>query len=258
MTRITAAEKILRSLGVAAPEDIDLEAISWDLGVIGVKHRELDGCEARIAGLGDRAIVSLDPRPMRRRQRFSLAHELGHWVHHRGKTTFCRPDDIGEGGNHNAFEQSANSFAADLILPSYLVAPIARTSNRLTTKFVEEVADKFDATKTAATLRLVSLGEYPVLAIKYVMPGRRKWFNRSPLVPERWFPQDELHHDSYAFDLLQGTTPEQSSPRRIGGDAFFDRREAERYEVFEQSFRTGPGEILTIVTLPANDMLDGR
>ena len=258
MTRITAAEKILQSLGVAAPEDIDLEAIAWDLGVIGVKHRELDGCEARIAGWGDRAIVSLDPRPMRRRQRFSLAHELGHWVHHRGKTIFCRSDDIGEGGNHNTFEQSANSFAADLILPSYLVAPIARTSNRLTMKFVGEVADRFDATKTAATLRLVSLGEYPAFAIKYVTPGRRKWFNRSPLIPERWFPQEELHHDSYAFDILHGKAAEQSSPRRIGGDAFFDRREAQRYEVFEQSFPIGDGEILTILTLPVNDMLEGR
>jgi hypothetical protein len=229
--KVTPAEKMLQSLGVTCPEDIDLNAIAWELGVIDVKLRELDGCEARIAGLGDRAIVSLDPRPMRRRRRFSLAHELGHWVHHRGETTFCRAEDIGEGGNHNGFEQSANAFAADLILPTYLVSPIARTCSRLTVRFVKNIAGRFDATKSAATLRLVALGEYPALAISYVIPGRRKWFKRSPLVPERWFPQEELHHQTYAFDLLHGRSTEQGNHRRIGADAFFDRREAQRYEV---------------------------
>lgn len=112
--RPTAAQ-VLRRLGVARPADIDLEATAWSLGVVGVKERKLDGCEARIVGLGDRAIVSLDPRPIPRRRRFSLAHELGHWIHHRGKTTFCRKDDIGDAREFADVERTANAFASDLV-----------------------------------------------------------------------------------------------------------------------------------------------
>lgn len=53
---------------------------------------------------------------------------------------------------------------------------------------------------------------------------------------KEWFPQDTLHPDGYAFDLLRGTRAEQASPRKIVADAWFDLREAERLEVQEQSF----------------------
>lgn len=248
------AEQVLRRLGVASPADIDLEAIAWSLGVVGVKERKLDGCEARIVGLGNRAIVSLDPRPMRRRRRFSLAHELGHWIHHRGRTTFCRPADIGEASKFADVEQTANAFASDPLLPEFLLRPIGCKADRLTLKLVGEVADQFDTTKSATLLGLLRLGEHPCLAIKYDLAGRR-WFGRSPLVPSHWFPAGELDHETYAFDLLHRGSSEQASPRKTGADAFFDRLGADRFEVQEQSFRTGENEIMTIVTLFAAEML---
>lgn len=46
------AERLLKSFGVREPEEIDLDAIAWSLGVLSVKVRELDGCEARNRGKG--------------------------------------------------------------------------------------------------------------------------------------------------------------------------------------------------------------
>ena len=249
------AEQVLRRLGVACAADIDLEAIAWDLGVVGIRERELDGCEARIVGLGDRAIVSLDPRPIPQRQRFSLAHELGHWVHHRGRTTFCRKQDIEDGPGVGGVEQTANAFASDLLLPDYLVRPVARKADRLTLKLVGEIADEFLTSKSATALKLLQLGEFPSIAIKYDLTGRR-WFRPSPLVPDRWFPATSLDHDTYAFDMLHGRLPEQTSPRKASADAFFDRHGADRFEIHEQSFRTAENEILTIVTLSDPEMLE--
>lgn len=122
---LSRAERLLKSLGVEHPEEIDLEAIAWHLGVLSVKVRTLDGCEARIVGRGNHAIISVDPRAIPRRRRFSIAHELGHWVFHRGKTRICRPEDIQERSNGAAIEQEANRFAADLLLPRYLLQPMA-------------------------------------------------------------------------------------------------------------------------------------
>lgn len=251
------AERLLRSLGVTEPEEIDLEAIAWHMGVVKVKYRELDGCEARIVGLGDQAIITVDDRAMPRRRRFSLAHELGHWHFHRGRTLLCRHEDIGERrGGHEA-ERSANRFAADLLLPSYLLLPIARQHPRLTLKMLRETAGRFDASLTATAIRLVETGHTPIVLVHHTLAGR-KWFVRSPGVPDRWFPRADLDPESYAFDLLHGRGDEQAFPRKIGAAAWFDRDEADRYEIQEQSFKVSDGEIVTVLTLTDEEMLEDR
>lgn len=64
------------SIGVTYPAEIDLEAIAWTMGAK-VRYRPLDGCEARIIGRDDQAIITINERSPPRRQRFSLAHEIG-------------------------------------------------------------------------------------------------------------------------------------------------------------------------------------
>jgi hypothetical protein len=45
-------------------------------------------------------------------------------------------------------------------------------------------------------------------------------------------------------------------PRKIGADAWFDRPEAARYEVHEQSTRISADEILTLVLIGDEAMLE--
>lgn len=47
-------------------------------------------------------------------------------------------------------------------------------------------------------------------------------------------------------------------PRKIGAAAWFDRNEADRYEIQEQSFKVGDGEIVTVLTLTDDGMLEDR
>ena len=70
--------------------------------------------------------ISVSDAVIRQRQRFSICHELGHWHYHRGKSLYCRADDIRERPGVLAAEQVANVFASDLLLPSYLLLPIGR------------------------------------------------------------------------------------------------------------------------------------
>lgn len=255
MIGLTPAERLLRSLGVSSPAEIDLEAIAFHLGVTRLKYRALDGCDARIVGVGDRAIISVDDRQSAARQRFSVGHEIGHWHYHRGKTLFCGAADLAEHSRAQGFEQTANRFASNLLLPGYLLEPMVRASPQLTLKFVRETASVFGTSLTATAIRLVEIGYCPAMLICHGHRGR-KWFVRSPGVPDRWFPQEQLHTDSYAVDVLHGHRGEQPSPRKIGADAWFDRREAERHEVQEQSVLVGPTEILTILNFLDGDMLE--
>ena len=255
MTPFSPAERILKQLGITEPQEIDLEAIAWHLGVR-IKECELDGCEARIVGYHDKAIIRIDRRRRPRRKRFSIGHELGHWCHHRRRMLVCRAEEI---GSHKpgtpAIERVADGFAADLLMPRYLFDPLARQYTRLTIRSVREMSDLFDTSITATAIRLVESGHSPAVLVCHSQEGR-EWFTRSPDVPERWFPQKQLDPESFATDLLFRKGREQAQPRLIGADAWFDRSEAQRFELHEQSVRIADGQILTLLLLSDDGMLD--
>jgi hypothetical protein len=254
---LSAAEIALKELGVSEPNEIDLEAIAWTLGAR-VRYQPLDRCEARIIGHGDQAIITINSRSLPQRQRFSLAHELGHWRHHRGRLLVCRADEIGQASDgRSSMERIADTYAADILMPCYLFQPLVRTFPRLTFQTVRTLAGTFDTSRTATAIRLVEKGHYPAILICHGPQGR-KWFVRSPDVPDRWFPQKELHSDSYAFDILFGQNDDDTVPHKIEADAWFDRQEAARYEVREQTIRTGDEEILTLILIDDEEMLEER
>lgn len=249
----TVAERTLLNLGISEPGDIDVDYIAWELGAE-IKYRRLNGCEARIVGVGDRAIIAVDDRNGHRRARFSAGHELGHWQHHRGRLLVCRPDDIGRGGPHGSIhpERVADAYAADLLLPDFMFEPMVAGLRKATFDAIEKLASDFDTSLTATAIKLVEKGPAPSVLICHGRRGR-EWFRRHPDVPERWFPRDELDPESYAFDVLFGRNL-RTRAVKIGADAWFDRRDAARYEIYEQSVRSGE-EVLTILTIEDEEML---
>jgi hypothetical protein len=250
---LTPAERLLQELGITEPNEIDLEAIAFHTRAR-VRYRPLEGCEARIIGNGDQAIVTVNSTSNIQRKRFSIAHELGHWHHHRGKCLVCRAEEY-RPRDALSPERVADGYAADLLMPNYLFKPLARQHAKLTAKTVSALAQAFTASRTATAIRLVESDHAPSLLVCHGPKGR-KWFTRAPSVPTKWFPQDSLDADSFAFGVLFGNRPDDSTPRKIGADAWFDRREAERFEVQEQTFRTGSDEILTLVLINDAKMLE--
>jgi hypothetical protein len=158
-------------------------------------------------------------------------------------------------------ERLADQFASQLLMPEYLFRRIACAYPKVDFPTICTIAEIFDTSRTATALRLVEGGYIAAVLICHG-PHGRKWFARSPDVPDRWFPRKDLAAESFAFGVLFGHKAEDKFPRKIGADAWFDRAEAERYEVREQTIQTGDDEILTLVTVSDDDMLreysDGR
>ncbi|GLH79747.1 hypothetical protein SSBR45G_46560 [Bradyrhizobium sp. SSBR45G] len=252
----SAPERLLRSLGIGKPEEIDLEAVAWSVGAK-VKYRSLKSCEARICGCGDKAIISVDDTRIPQRQRFSLAHEIGHWTYHRGQLLVCRSKDIGSFGARGATnpESVADQFASELLLPAYILRPVIAQYKALNLKTVGEISTAFKASRTATAIRLVQSNKFHAMLVCHGRKGR-KWFLRPPCVPDRWFPRDELDRDSYAFETLYGSKVEQTHPRKIDADAWFDRRGAERHQLFEHTFPLPNDEILTLLTFTDAEMME--
>ncbi len=254
MNRLSPAENLLRDLGVTAAKDIDIEAIAYHVRAI-VKYRPLNGCEGRIIGTNDRAVITVNSQAIPARQRFSVAHELGHWHHHRGRTLMCLSDDI---SNHTKGalnpERVADGYAADLLMPRFLLRPMAKEIGKVSFQAVEALRREFKTSITATAIRLVEYGPEPAILIRHTMKGR-KWFTRSGDIPRKWFPRNELDAGSDAMEVLYGRA-ERSSRSLIGADAWFDRRDAEKYELYEETRRIADGEILTLLVFKDAEMLE--
>ena len=249
------AEKLLQDLGITDPAEIDLEAIAYHVGAE-IRYRALQGCEARIVGVGDRAIITVNTNGTTARKRFSIAHELGHWCHHRGQCHACRAEDYRPRSALSP-ERVADDYASDLLLPNYLFRDASKKAGKLSFRAIGSLAEIFSTSQTATAIRLVETDHTPALLICHGPQGR-KWFTQAPSVPRRWFPQQDLHADSFAFGVLFGSAANDAMPRKVGADAWFDRREAERYELHEQTFRVGKDEILTLVILSDDRMLEEK
>ena len=55
--------EILAELGIREPEDLDIEAIAQHCGAT-IQYKPLAGCEARIMGLDDAAIITINVTPL--------------------------------------------------------------------------------------------------------------------------------------------------------------------------------------------------
>jgi hypothetical protein len=246
VTQLTDAELLLQELGITEPEEIDLEAIAWHVGAT-VKHRILDGCEARIVGAENRAIITVNAASTLVRQRFSIGHEIGHWRHHRGRTLVCRSEDI-EGHGDGILERQADAFAANLLMPGYILRPYLSQFKALTFNIIRETANAFNTSLSATAIRLVEYGTWPAILVCNGLSGR-KWFVRNRAVPERWSPVSELNAESYAFGILFGDDLDQTKPRPIKAHIWFNCWDAKSLEIREQSMRTIDGETLSLLLI---------
>ena len=108
-----------------------------------------------------------------RRQRFTIAHELGHYLNIRHQPGLaggfaCTRVDLGVTGEaglnrHLRQEAEANRFAIDLLAPTYAFAPLAAQNPSLA--HVTLLADHLELSRQACTRRYVELQRWPCAAI---------------------------------------------------------------------------------------------
>jgi Zn-dependent peptidase ImmA (M78 family) len=233
---------LLDELGISEPGDILIEAIAEYCGAT-IIYEALQGSDARILGYGDRAIITVDSRASRARQRFSAAHELGHWMCDRGKVAFaCNESSFGEWDRHGP-EQWANRYAGDLLLPSFMFKPRAH-GHPPTFATVKSLADAFETSLTATAIRLVELGSFPSMLVCNGPTGRR-WFIRSPILPAKIWPLSRPGRGATAARLLEEAGA-MVVATEVDADDWIENPVCD-YCVFEDSFRVTNGLVLSLL-----------
>lgn len=144
--RSVEAKQLLDVFGVKGPP-VDVRRIADELGVL-VHVVSNPGWAGAVKSAGERADVWLCAEDAPVRQRFTLAHELGHLFLHPGlefrDTTFA-------GGPK---EVEANRFAADLLMPIWMVAAQAERLGYSVTR----LSSIFGVSAQAMQIRLTKLG----------------------------------------------------------------------------------------------------
>jgi len=239
-----SADNLIKELGICEPQDIDVEAIAQYCNAT-VVYEHLTGCEARIVGNADRAIITVNSDSRRGRQRFSAAHELGHWMRDRNQVGFSCTNSLfrSQWGAANP-ERGANQFAADLLMPLTVFGRYAYRKP-ITLQAAREVAYKFDTSLASTAIRLVQHGSFPAMVL-YLAQGARKWFVAGPDVPSLLSPREKPSKRTVAWELMQMSSSEPG-PTTVQADGWLTHPEAENYELLEDSVRFRDGSVLSLL-----------
>ncbi|GAB3464418.1 ImmA/IrrE family metallo-endopeptidase [Massilia terrae] len=250
-TLLSPGERLLWCYGIDTPDEIDLDAIAADRGII-IKKRRLQGADARLVATPTAGIITVSSASSEQRQRFSIGHELGHWERdkHSGRMNLCSKADLAPNNQEaKTSEAQANLFAADLILPPYLVGPrVADKDSSMNT--VLEVAQEFRASREATSIRLMRLAQKPVAVMVYSRT-RRRWYLYNSQWPHYIYPASQVHHDSPSMDLLyQGSPGEKTRDQKEPATRWLTGEKTWNLpDVRVQSVKLSADEILTIVRL---------
>lgn len=238
-------EKLLKELGITAPEEIDIGAIAEYCQATVIPQR-LHGSAARILGVGDRAFITVDSESPRARQRFSAAHELGHWMLDRGKlaTFICSEKNFINDWSVDNPERRANRYAADLLLPQFMFEPAA-LNREITFETVRQLCARFQTSLTATAIRLVELGSFPAMLVCSSKEGRR-WYFRGPDVPAVIQLRETPGAYTDAYDLLKGGTT-SNQPVDVQADDWITHPRSRYYSIREHSLKVNNDLVLSLL-----------
>ncbi|MDQ3076915.1 MAG: ImmA/IrrE family metallo-endopeptidase [bacterium] len=95
------------------------------------------------------------------RQRFSIAHELGHFILH--NTEIVELGKLNRDGD-SIMEEEADALAAEILMPKELIEDYIRNENEdtevISKSLIEKIADKFKVSRVVAIIRLRELDYY--------------------------------------------------------------------------------------------------
>jgi len=141
---------------------VDVEKIATQLGAVIHKNRVEDDVSGFVAWKNDRPIIGVNARHSSNRQRFTIAHEIGHILLHPQMSLHIDESfavrlrsDKSPRGDHD--EKEANLFAAELLMPASLIADDIRRIGVLDLhdeRRIEELAKSYHVSTQAMTIRL--------------------------------------------------------------------------------------------------------
>jgi len=180
-----------------------------------VKERDLESCDGlliRPKGVPRGFIVVNTNIRSEARKRFTIAHEIGHFVLPGHEGAICGQSDIeGWGGKRGERERQADEFAAELLIPSSILgARIASATPSLA--LIESIAMECSASLSASGWKYCDL-TYERCAIVWSTEGKVIWSKPSSEFQFYVRKGKQVEKGTYAYDCFRGEViPAQVEP----------------------------------------------
>ena len=135
--------------------------ISYLIEKLQIRLKEVhlsDGVLGSCKSVGRKRLITVDPGiKYCNQKRFVIAHEIGHLLLHQN-SYICKRDAFEMWRSKSSFEieQEANSFAAELLLPSKKVIELL-SKNDLTMSFLEQLSSLYEASLTASAIAAINV-----------------------------------------------------------------------------------------------------
>jgi Zn-dependent peptidase ImmA (M78 family) len=195
-----------------------------------------------------------------RRARFTVAHELGHFLMERhqlsdGDWLKCTAQDLREsreGRMHLRQETQANQFAIELLAPAYLVTSLFHTDPDL--RDAQRLRDHLDLSLEACVRRMVSLRDEPLAAV-WSYKGKVRYFVKNDGFPfvalkrKEALPKTTVAHQATANGRQGFTNMDETDPYLWPGKSYG--------ELFEQTRVASNGHAVTLLWAELPDEEDG-
>ena len=155
------ANDLLRKSGVEAPP-VPIVAVAEALGATILFENVSDDISGGLYRRPEGPAIGVNAQHHPNRQRFTIAHEIGHLVLHESEDYFIdrtfRRDSVSSAAIDEV-EIEANKFAAALLMPkNYVQASVEAYAQTLRSEDVEQLARHYKVSQQAMTLRLINLG----------------------------------------------------------------------------------------------------
>jgi Zn-dependent peptidase ImmA (M78 family) len=167
MSKDWTPELVLKECGVSG-RPVDLDRIIKHFGILRVDLPANDDVFGAIIRQQGHTLIAVNPNQHPNRQRFTIAHELGHYFRHgydRGKDVehvdgdfrfHWRNDASSKGIDWNEIE--SNQFAASLLMPEEFLKADVNKCFAIDRDTIQHLAGLYKVSRLAMQYRLINLG----------------------------------------------------------------------------------------------------
>jgi hypothetical protein len=245
-----AARALSRRFGVTAAAHIHVEAFAARLGAT-IQVGPLEGAVAQLVRVGSDVHIIVSERVTDTCAiRFSIAHELGHFVlghPSRPPAELCSAPRGRRGASEERnYELEANAFAGELLMPDHLLRPACEVSP-VSMDIPRQIARDYNVSILASAIQFAELSPERCAA---VFSARREvvWSAPSPTFTSDIPRGKKIDPESIAWDFFaSGRLDDRAQP--VPADAWLDT--SVEVDIVEHSIASPEhGTVLSLLWIP--------
>lgn len=231
-----AAKDLLEQNGFDNLMDFPLELFASGLGATVIEKPLLNSDGRIIFGKKHTIIEISEDIEFAQKKRFTLAHEIGHLVLHKGIDIHNDNDSTTSWFNNKEkqakngrIEYEANQFASELLIPSLLFID-KQKGKKFSPQLLRDLADFFIVSLTAIAFKYFQLGDHPLCLFHSHNKKVSYWrwpenyphfiIDRTKLAP----PEDSVAMEFFAKEKIYS---KQQAKQQIWKSTWFDLKKRE-------------------------------